>query len=152
MHHQLLGDHRHRGFEDRHLAGHLARPMSNIKVDFTMTITLLYFTKLSTSQCCSAQIGLFGSSGSDWKLQWRWGLGFVGWLIWAGLMDHVLRDWDSDIGDSTASSGSPNTYICHLEHLFWRWYLVATDTSVWAECTQLYKIFYGYSFRGGTTP
>ena len=55
--------------EDRHLAGCLARPMLNIKVNFAITITLLYFIRLSMSQCCIAQIGLFGSSGSDWKLQ-----------------------------------------------------------------------------------
>jgi hypothetical protein len=42
--------------------------------------------------------------------------------------------------------------IRHAGHPFRGWYLVAADASVWAECTQLYKIINGYSFGGGTAP
>jgi hypothetical protein len=87
--------------EDRCLAGHLVRPMSNIKVDSAMTITLLYFMRLSMSQHCIAQIGLFGSSGSDWKHRWRWNSGFVGgagptdectsWIMFQGTRMVILE-------------------------------------------------------------
>jgi hypothetical protein len=59
MRRQLLRDHRRRGFKDRRLAGRLARPASNIKVDFAMTIASSYFTKLSTS-CPSAVVPRLG--------------------------------------------------------------------------------------------
>ena len=64
-----------------HLVGHSARPASDIKV------ASLYFAKLSMSRHRIEQIGLFGGSGSDWKLRWRWNSGFVGRVIWVGLTD-----------------------------------------------------------------
>jgi len=69
-----------------------------------MTIALLYFMRLSTSQRCIAHIELLGSSGSNWKLQWRWDSGFVGELIWVGLTDGHMS-WITFRGTGTAISG-----------------------------------------------